>query len=57
MLFMVTVIQNAMTVRQFVGLTSEKYLPDIYFIAIFFANVFIRLNFFLTQIRGEKIVF
>jgi hypothetical protein len=29
----------------------------IYVFAIFFANVFIRLNFFLTQIRGEKIVF
>ncbi len=53
---METVVQNAMTVRQFVGLTSEKYLPDwiymIYVFAIFFANVFIRL-IFLTQMKRQ----
>ncbi len=55
---METVVQNAMAVRQFVGLTSEKYLSDwiyvIYAFAIFFANVFIRLKLFLDTNESFK---
>ena len=49
MLFMVTVVQNAMTVRQ-----SDW----IYVFAIFFVNVFIRLKlFFDTNEKQQKILF